>query len=151
RAPTPASRSRERRRSPATCAARRASSSGPRASSCWAATATSRSTRSSAGTATSEPSASPRAPCSSEPRGTEFTMINLEVPNKFRPLVGQAHQVAAEIFRPVSRKYDQEEHAYPRELDMLAALLDGVDDGSDLGGAGAGGVRRTSNGDGEVR
>jgi acyl-CoA dehydrogenase len=77
--------------------------------------------------------------------------MNLEIPGKFKPLVGQAHQVAEEIFRPVSRKYDQEEHAYPRELDMLAALLDGMNDGSDLGGAGAGGVRRQSGPDGEIR
>ncbi|MDO8186792.1 acyl-CoA dehydrogenase family protein [Conexibacter sp. JD483] len=77
--------------------------------------------------------------------------MNLEVPKKFLPLVGQAHQVAEEIFRPVSRKYDQEEHAYPRELDMLAALLDGMNDGSDMGGgAGAGGVRRQEKSD-EVR
>ncbi|HEY4278197.1 MAG TPA: acyl-CoA dehydrogenase family protein [Conexibacter sp.] len=78
-------------------------------------------------------------------------MMNLETPKKFKPLVGQAHQVAEEIFRPVSRKYDQEEHAYPRELDMLAALLDGMNDGSDMaGGAGAGGVRRQQQSD-EVR
>ena len=78
-------------------------------------------------------------------------MMNLETPKKFLPLVGQAHQVAEEIFRPVSRKYDQEEHAYPRELDMLAALLDGMNDGSDMGGgAGAGGVRRQERSD-EIR
>jgi acyl-CoA dehydrogenase len=78
-------------------------------------------------------------------------MMNLETPKKFLPLVGQAHQVAEEIFRPVSRKYDQEEHAYPRELDMLAALLDGMNDGSDMGGgAGAGGVRRQEQSD-EIR
>jgi len=78
--------------------------------------------------------------------------INLEVPKKFLPLVGQAHQVAEEIFRPVSRKYDREEHTYPKELDMLAALLDGMNDGSDMGGAGAAGVRRRGGGnDGEVR
>ncbi len=74
-------------------------------------------------------------------------MINLEIPKKFVPLVGQAHQVAEEVFRPISRKYDAEEHAYPKELDMLAALIDGMNDGSDLGGAGAAGVRRTD-GDG---
>ena len=48
-------------------------------------------------------------------------MINLEIPKKFEPLVGQAHQVATEIFRPNSRKYDHAEHDYPKELDMLAA------------------------------
>ena len=75
-------------------------------------------------------------------------MINLESPKKFGPLVAQARQVADEVFRPISRKYDREEHARPKELDMLAALVDGMNDGSDLGGAGAAGVRRSKNGDG---
>src|SRR5271155_2065786 len=79
-------------------------------------------------------------------------MINLEVPKKFTGLVDQAHQVATEIFRPISRKYDLGEHEYPKELDMLAALIDGMNDGSELAGAGAGGVRRTdTNGDHGVR
>jgi acyl-CoA dehydrogenase len=75
-------------------------------------------------------------------------MINLEVPKKFAGLVDQAHQVATEVFRPISRKYDVAEHEYPKELDMLAALIDGMNDGSDLGGAGATGVRRSENGNG---
>jgi acyl-CoA dehydrogenase len=78
-------------------------------------------------------------------------MINLEVPKKFKPLVAQANQVAREVYRPISRKYDAGEHEYPKELDMLAALIDGMNDGSDIGGAGAAGVRRTDNGDGGVR
>ena len=61
-------------------------------------------------------------------------MINLEIPKKFVPLVGQAHQVAEEVFRPISRKYDVGEHEYPKELDMLAALIDGMNDGCDMGG-----------------
>lgn len=71
-------------------------------------------------------------------------MINLESPKKFRMLVDQAHQVATEIFRPISRKYDRAEHDYPKELDMLAALLDGMNagGGGSSGGAGAAGVRR---------
>jgi acyl-CoA dehydrogenase len=48
-------------------------------------------------------------------------MINLEIPKKFGGLIGQANQVATEIFRPNSRKYDRAEHEYPKELDMLAA------------------------------
>jgi acyl-CoA dehydrogenase len=68
-------------------------------------------------------------------------VINLEVPAKLATLVGQAHQAAAEIFRPNSRKYDRAEHTYPVELDMLAALLDGLNT-SGTGGAGASGVRR---------
>ena len=80
-------------------------------------------------------------------------MINLEIPRKFGPLVSQAHQVATEVFRPISRKYDLEEHAYPKEIDMLASLIDGMNAGSDMGGAGAGGVRRNgdANDDGRTR
>jgi acyl-CoA dehydrogenase len=73
-------------------------------------------------------------------------MINLETPKKFKPLVGQAHQVATEIFRPISRKYDVAEHAYPKELDMLASLIDGMNDASEHGASGASGVRRETNG-----
>jgi len=80
-------------------------------------------------------------------------MINLEIPKKFMPLVGQAHQVAVEVFRPISRKYDLAEHEYPKELDMLASVIDGVNAGSGIDGAGAAGVRRdtSSNGDGANR
>ncbi|HEX6228803.1 MAG TPA: acyl-CoA dehydrogenase family protein [Solirubrobacterales bacterium] len=70
-------------------------------------------------------------------------MINLETPKKFRPLVDQANQVATEVFRPISRKYDEAEHSYPKELDMLASLIDGMNEGGDVGG-GAAGVRRES-------
>jgi acyl-CoA dehydrogenase len=69
-------------------------------------------------------------------------MINLETPRKFRPLVGQAHQVAMNLLRPNSRKYDQLEHEYPKELDMLAAMIDGLSDSGAASGAGASGVRR---------
>ncbi len=74
-------------------------------------------------------------------------MINLEVPKKFGPLVAQANQVAKEVFRPISRKYDLAEHEYPKELDMLASLIDGMNEGSG-GGAGATGVRRDASGGG---
>jgi acyl-CoA dehydrogenase len=78
-------------------------------------------------------------------------MINLEIPKKFKPLANQANQVATEVFRPISRKYDEAEHAYPKELDMLASLIDGMNEGSDIGGAGAAGVRREKSDDGENR
>lgn len=68
-------------------------------------------------------------------------MINLEVPTKLSTLVNQARQAAAEVFRPNSRKYDRAEHTYPVELDMLAALLDGLN-AAGTSGAGASGVRR---------
>ncbi len=73
-------------------------------------------------------------------------MINLEIPKKFSFLVGQARQVADEVFRPISRHYDREEHTRPKELDMLAAAMEGLDDAGELGGAGAGGVARDSSG-----
>ncbi|MFL6108597.1 MAG: acyl-CoA dehydrogenase family protein [Marmoricola sp.] len=69
-------------------------------------------------------------------------MINLETPKKIRPLVDQAHQVAMNMLRPISRKYDQAEHEYPVELDMLAAMIDGLADSGASEGAGATGVRR---------
>ncbi len=69
--------------------------------------------------------------------------INLETPKKFKPLVAQAHEVAANVLRPISRKYDAAEHSYPKELDMLASLIDGMNDGGG-GGTGATGVRRDS-------
>jgi acyl-CoA dehydrogenase len=72
--------------------------------------------------------------------------INLEVPKKFRPLVTQAHTVAQEVFRPNSRKYDRAEHTYPKELDMLAAAIDGMAEGGGIEGAGAAGVKRSDDG-----
>ena len=73
-------------------------------------------------------------------------MINLEVPAKFRTLIGQSHRVAVEVLRANSRKYDLAEHEYPTELDMLAALVDGLN-ASGAGGTGAAGVRRTDSGE----
>jgi acyl-CoA dehydrogenase len=64
-------------------------------------------------------------------------MFNLEIPKKFSTLVTQANYAATEVFRANSRKYDLAEHTYPKELDMLAALLDGMADSGALGGAGA--------------
>ena len=68
-------------------------------------------------------------------------MINLEVPKKFRALISQAHQVGNSVFRPISRKYDRSEHAYPVELDMFAAIMDGMND-STGGVAGAGALKQ---------
>ncbi|HVU91237.1 MAG TPA: acyl-CoA dehydrogenase family protein, partial [Jatrophihabitans sp.] len=73
--------------------------------------------------------------------------INLETPKKFDMLVNQAHQVSTEIFRPISRKYDRAEHEYPKELDMLASLIDGMNASGETN-AGARGVRRKGKGEG---
>ena len=66
-------------------------------------------------------------------------MINLELPKKLKASANQAHQVAAQIFRPISRKYDLAEHEYPVELDTMAAMVEGLSDsGGDIGGASGG-------------
>jgi len=67
-------------------------------------------------------------------------VINLEIPRRFEFLVGQAHRVASEILRANSRQYDRAEHSYPKELDMLAALIEGMNEGGALSGAGVGAV-----------
>jgi len=77
--------------------------------------------------------------------------INLEVPKKHRQLVEQAHQVAMNMLRPISRKYDIAEHEYPKELDMLAAMIDGLSESGASEGAGATGVRRDENGDDKTK
>ncbi|MFH5232133.1 acyl-CoA dehydrogenase family protein [Antrihabitans spumae] len=67
-------------------------------------------------------------------------MINLEIPKKLKFSANQAHQVATEIFRPISRKYDLGEHDYPVELDTMAAMIEGLGDSGtqDIGGAAGG-------------
>ena len=52
-------------------------------------------------------------------------------------VIDKAHQGAAEMMRPISRKYDLNEHAYPVELDTLADLFDGASESSTLDIAGA--------------
>jgi acyl-CoA dehydrogenase len=65
--------------------------------------------------------------------------ISLELPKGLQMLQQQSHQVAQEVLRPISRKYDLAEHEYPKELDMLAALIDGMNDSGSSSGAGAAG------------
>ncbi len=69
-------------------------------------------------------------------------MIHLDDPKRLRTLRDQAHQVAMNMLRPVSRKYDRAEHEYPKELDLLAAMIDGLAESGAGEGAGATGVHR---------
>ena len=69
-------------------------------------------------------------------------MIDLEVPRRLRPLVESAAAMADEVFRPISRKYDRAEHTYPAELDVMAALIDGMGRSGASGGAGATGAAK---------
>ncbi len=74
--------------------------------------------------------------------------INLELPGKMRAVIDKAHQGAAEMMRPIARKYDLKEHAYPVELDTLAELFAGAAESNTLDMAGANGLRSSeSNGE----
>jgi acyl-CoA dehydrogenase len=63
--------------------------------------------------------------------------INLELPRKLNAVIEKAHQGAAEMLRPISRKYDLKEHAYPVELDTLATLFEGISAAKTISFAGA--------------
>ncbi|MQY31226.1 acyl-CoA dehydrogenase family protein [Nocardia aurantia] len=72
-------------------------------------------------------------------------MINLELPKKLRASANQAHQVGAQIFRPISRKYDLAEHEYPVELDTMSAMIEGLSDSGTQNISGAAGGRKVKN------
>jgi acyl-CoA dehydrogenase len=73
--------------------------------------------------------------------------INLELPRKLLAVIDKAHQGGAEMMRPIARKYDLKEHAYPVELDTLAELFAGAAE-SNTDMAGADGLRSSeSNGE----
>jgi acyl-CoA dehydrogenase len=76
--------------------------------------------------------------------------INLELPRKMHAVIDKAHQGAAEMMRPIARKYDLKEHAYPVELDTLANLFAGAAESNTLDMAGADGLR-SSGGEDENR
>jgi acyl-CoA dehydrogenase len=63
--------------------------------------------------------------------------MNLEIPKSMQNLVDGAYALAKTTFRPISRKYDELEHTYPKELDLFAAIINGANDGSGgaIGGA----------------
>jgi acyl-CoA dehydrogenase len=63
--------------------------------------------------------------------------INLEMPKKLQAVIDMAHEGAAEMLRPISRKYDLAEHAYPVELDTLADLFEGISEANTISFAGA--------------
>ncbi|MFH7806627.1 acyl-CoA dehydrogenase family protein [Acinetobacter haemolyticus] len=63
--------------------------------------------------------------------------MNLQNPKKFKMLIDQAHESALNVLRPISRKYDKAEHSYPKELDMFASLIGGMNDGGEGINAGA--------------
>jgi len=67
--------------------------------------------------------------------------INLELPRKMHAIIDKAHQGAAEMMRPIARKYDLKEHAYPVELDTLADLYTGASESNTVEMSGANSFR----------
>src|SRR6185437_3733745 len=63
--------------------------------------------------------------------------INLELPRKLQMVIVKTHQGAAEMMRPIGRKYDLKEHAYPVELDTLINLFEGASESFNFAGAGS--------------
>lgn len=63
--------------------------------------------------------------------------INLELPKKLEAVIDMAHNGAAEMLRPISRKWDLREHEYPVELDTLATLFEGISQANAVAFAGA--------------
>ncbi len=63
--------------------------------------------------------------------------MNLQNPKKYKLMAQQAREVALHVLRPISRKYDKAEHSYPKELDMIASLIDGMNEGGEGLNAGA--------------
>ena len=61
--------------------------------------------------------------------------INLELPRKMQAVTTKTHQGAAELMRPIARKYDLKEHAYPVELDTLFSLFEGASESIEFAGA----------------
>ncbi len=72
--------------------------------------------------------------------------INLELPRKLEAVIEKAHQGAAEMLRPISRKYDVAEHAYPVELDTLATLFEGISEANTISFAGTEAFRDSDDG-----
>lgn len=50
-------------------------------------------------------------------------MINLELAQKHQELFAQTMMLAEHMIRPYSRKYDKEEHTYPKEMEEVAKLI----------------------------
>ena len=50
-------------------------------------------------------------------------MINLELAKKHQETLDQTMMLSEHMIRPYSRKYDKEEHAYPKEMEEVAKLI----------------------------
>ncbi|ADG98209.1 acyl-CoA dehydrogenase domain protein [Segniliparus rotundus DSM 44985] len=59
--------------------------------------------------------------------------INLELPKKYEQFLTLAHDFAGNYLRPIARKYDLNEHAYPVEMDVIGAAYDAMNETSNMG------------------
>jgi acyl-CoA dehydrogenase len=50
-------------------------------------------------------------------------MINLELNDKYQETANNLKMMAEHMMRPYSRKYDKEEHTYPKEMEEVAKLI----------------------------
>lgn len=50
-------------------------------------------------------------------------MINLELAKKHQDTLDQTMMLSEHMIRPYSRKYDKEEHTYPKEMEQVAELI----------------------------
>ncbi|MEP0200583.1 MAG: acyl-CoA dehydrogenase family protein [Halioglobus sp.] len=62
-------------------------------------------------------------------------MINLEISKSHGEIRNGLMQVSEHMIRPISRKYDREEHAYPKEMEEVAKLLKSARSGRGTGGS----------------
>ncbi len=46
-------------------------------------------------------------------------MIDLELPGSAKQAKAMLEGVAKQLFRPIARKYDENEHQYPKELEIM--------------------------------
>ncbi len=53
-------------------------------------------------------------------------MINLELSKKHQETFEQTMMLAEHMMRPYSRKYDKEEHTYPKEMEEVSKLIGGA-------------------------
>ena len=72
--------------------------------------------------------------------------INLEMPRKLEAVIEMAHKAAAEVLRPISRKYDLKEHANPVELDTISSMFEGMTAAKTISFAGTDAFRGSDDG-----
>jgi acyl-CoA dehydrogenase len=72
--------------------------------------------------------------------------INLEMPRKLEAVIDMAHTAAVEMLRPISRKYDLNEHTYPVELDTISSLFEGMSAAKTISFAGTDAFRDSDSG-----